>query len=132
MTATERPIMKKKSAVVIPIDPCPKPRMTQRDKWKKRPIVERYYLYKDQLNLLVRGELDARFSVVFKIAMPQSWSEVKKVRYDGRPHTDRPDIDNYLKAFLDALCSNDSYVYDVRAEKYWTREGSIELTERGN
>lgn len=44
---------------------------------------------------------------------------------DGTPHQQRPDIDNYAKAFLDALCEDDSYVYDLRAEKYWGRQASI-------
>lgn len=63
--------------------------------------------------------------------MPNSWPEKKKAEYDGKPHQKKPDIDNYLKAFLDALCSDDSYVYDARAQKFWAREGSIELTEYG-
>lgn len=118
--------------IIIPVVPVPKPRMTQRDKWKKRPAVERYYSFKDQLRLQLRGDLDARFSVVFKIPMPPSWSEKKKVLYDGKPHQVKPDADNYLKSFMDALCSDDSYIYDARVQKYWAREGSIELNELGN
>lgn len=105
--------------------------MTQSDKWKQRPSVMRYWDYKDSLNLLVRGSLDARFLVVFHIAMPASWSLKKKGEYDGKPHQEKPDIDNYLKAFLDALCSDDSYVYDVQAKKFWSQEGFIELEEHG-
>lgn len=118
--------------VVIPIAPVPKPRMTQRDKWKKRPIVERYFQFKDEIHTLVRGDLDARFTVVFYIAMPASWSVKKKELYNGKPHQNKPDIDNYLKAFMDALCSDDSYVFDAQAQKFWAEEGRIELTERGN
>lgn len=121
-----------KPPTILPINPVPKPRMTQRDKWKKRPIVERYYQFKDEINLLVRGQLDARFTVVFRVAMPPSWSEKKKAEYDGQPHQAKPDIDNYLKALMDALCVDDSYVYDAHSQKYWAREGQIELTERGD
>lgn len=64
--------------------------------------------------------------------MPPSWSEKKKQAFDGKPHQVRPDADNYLKAFMDALCKDDSYVWDARVIKYWAREGRIELTERGN
>lgn len=64
--------------------------------------------------------------------MPASWSARKKNLYDGKPHQVKPDIDNYLKAFMDALCEDDSYVYDVRATKEWACEGSIILIERGN
>lgn len=64
--------------------------------------------------------------------MPQSWNEKKKAAFDGKPHQVRPDVDNFLKALLDALCAEDSYVYDVHAQKFWARKGSIILTERGN
>ncbi len=63
--------------------------------------------------------------------MPNSWSEKVKLNMDGKPHQQRPDVDNYLKSFMDALCIDDSYVYDVHAKKFWAREGSIELTEWG-
>lgn len=64
--------------------------------------------------------------------MPPSWSAKKKEFYNGKPHQVKPDIDNYLKAFMDALCSDDSYIFDAQAQKFWALEGSIELTERGN
>lgn len=64
--------------------------------------------------------------------MPQSWSKKEKELHDGKPHQQKPDIDNYLKALMDALCVTDEYVYDVHCSKYWAREGSIELTEEGN
>ena len=32
------------------VNPVAKPRMTQRDKWKKRPVVDKYYAYKDEMN----------------------------------------------------------------------------------
>ena len=113
----------------IPINPVPKPRMTQSDKWKKRPAVMRYHQYKDELHLLVRGDLEPTFTVVFNVQMPKSWSNKKKEEMEGKPHQQKPDIDNYLKAFMDALCVDDSYVYDVRAIKRWSKVGSIELSE---
>lgn len=122
----------KRPTIEIPLAPVPKPRMTQRDKWSQRPSVTRYYEFKDNLALLVRGQLDARFTVVFIVSMPHSWSEKKKAQYDGQPHQTRPDIDNFIKSFLDALCPDDSYVCDVHAQKIWGREGKIILTERGN
>lgn len=117
--------------IEIPVAPVSKPRMTQSDKWKKRPAVLRYFQFKDDLNTLVKGTLDPRFDVVFHVPMPKSWTKKKKVEYDGKPHQQKPDIDNYLKAFMDALCADDSYVYDAHPEKYWAREGKIILTERG-
>ena len=46
---------------------------------------------------------------------------------EGKPHQQRPDVDNYAKAFLDALCEDDSHVYSLKAEKYWSRTACIEV-----
>ena len=112
------------------IKPEPKPRMTQRDKWAKRPAVVRYHAFCDGLRLLWGSRVvPDSLHLVFVIEMPKSWSEKKKLMMEGQPHQQRPDIDNYIKAFLDALCEDDSYVYAVRAEKYWGREASISVSE---
>lgn len=129
--------------IVIPIDPVPKPRMTQRDQWyrdpnhidpkkRQRPAVARYLQFKDDLTKLVRGTLDPRFTVVFHVPMPKSWSKKEKAAMDGKPHQVKPDVDNYLKAFMDALCEDDSYVWDAHPMKRWSTEGKIVLTERGD
>lgn len=117
--------------ISIPVAPVPKPRMTQRDRWAKRPAVLRYFDFKDDLKKEIRGNLDPRFDVVFLVPMPKSWSKKEKAAMNGRPHQQKPDVDNYLKAFMDALCLDDSYVYDVHPRKYWAYEGRIDLTERG-
>lgn len=118
----------------IPINPVGKPRMTQRDRWAKRPAVVRYYAYCDLLreewaNLTSGAEVPEKLSLVFTIPMPPSWSNKKKSEMIGKPHQQRPDIDNLIKAFLDALCEDDSYVYSVKAEKYWGSQGAIEYLE---
>ena len=38
--------------ITLNILPVAKPRMTQRDKWQKRPVVEKYWRYKEDLKLL--------------------------------------------------------------------------------
>lgn len=116
----------------IPLAPVPKPRMTQRDRWAKRPAVVRYYEFCDLLrnewvNLTDDQAVPPVLVLRFNIPMPQSWSRVKKESMRGGGHQQRPDIDNLIKAFLDALCEDDSYVYSVTAEKYWSDEGSIEV-----
>lgn len=128
--------------IQIPITPVSKPRMTKRDTWRtdenhpdpnkrKRPAVVKYHNFVNELKSLVKGELDPRFDIVFLIPMPKSWPKKKKAEMYGKPHQDKPDIDNYLKAFMDAMCSNDSYVFDAHPRKYWAYEGRIDLTERG-
>lgn len=116
--------------------------MTQRDRWytdpnhidpkkRQRPGVTRYNQYKKDLKALVRGELDPKFDIDFYVPMPKSWSDKKKREMAGKPHQDKPDIDNFLKAFMDAMCSDDSYIYDAHPRKFWAYEGKIELNERG-
>jgi len=37
--------------MIYNINPVPKPRMTQSDKWKKRPPVLRYFAFKDECRI---------------------------------------------------------------------------------
>ncbi len=121
----------KKPTIMIPVAPVAKPRMTRSDKWKQRPAVMKYWRFKDELHLHVKGTLDPKFDVIFYVPMPKSWSEKKKTAFFRKPHQQRPDVDNFTKGLMDSLCKEDSHVYDVRMQKYWAYEGSIELTERG-
>lgn len=92
----------------------------------------RYYEYANALRELAASQgyiVPGKLSVKFYITMPKSWSNKKRVLKSGKPHEQRPDIDNLLKAFLDALCEEDSYVYAVRAEKWWSEQGRIEVEE---
>jgi Holliday junction resolvase RusA-like endonuclease len=44
----------------------------------------------------------------------------------GAEHAQKPDVDNLLKAFTDALWPDeDSHVWDVRATKVWGSRGAI-------
>lgn len=116
--------------IIISVVPVPKPRMTQSDRWKQRPAVMRYRQYKDDLKSLVRGTLEASFEVEFYLPMPPSWSQKKRLAMEGAPHQQKPDVDNLLKGLMDALCEEDSYVFNVQVSKFWASEGSIKLTER--
>jgi Holliday junction resolvase RusA-like endonuclease len=110
------------------LKPVPKPRMTRADRWKKRPIVLKYWDFCNELNRqaikleYIPGD---RVGLIFYIPMPKSWSKKKREQMLGKPHKQRPDIDNLAKAFLDALLKEDSHVYSLSAEKYWSNEGSI-------
>lgn len=113
----------------IAIDPIGKPRMTQRDVWKKRPCVMRYRQFCDELRLQYRGLLPDKLTLRFVIAMPLSWSKKKRLAMDGQPHQQKPDIDNLVKSVLDALCSDDSYVWHLEATKCWGQDGLIQIEE---
>lgn len=108
-----------------PITPVAKPRMTQRDRWKKRPCVVRYRQFCDECRaagIAIGGTLE----VTFWIPMPKSWSEKRKAAQDGQPHRQKPDVDNLCKGLLDLL-DDDSGVWRITAEKRWARAGAITI-----
>lgn len=114
--------------IEIPIDPVPKPRMTKSDKWKQRTAVLRYFSYADALRAaLPRFVVPSELVIRFFIVMPKSWSAKKRASMLEKPHTQRPDIDNLAKAFMDALAEDDSYIYSLHAEKYWSDKGAVHV-----
>jgi Holliday junction resolvase RusA-like endonuclease len=108
------------------ISPVAKPRMTQRDKWKGRPCVVKYQGFKDE----VRNagiEIGLELDVEFNVQMPPSWSKIKKEQMYDKPHLQKPDLDNFVKAILDAVLSEDCTVWKITATKRWAYEGSISI-----
>lgn len=105
-------------------------RQTRADRWKKRPRVLEYHARRDLLrtesnkNKLVLKE---EICVTFHITMPLSWSKKKRTQMLGKPHQDKPDIDNLCKFLMDALMDEDKTVWRVWADKYWAEEGYIEV-----
>ena len=65
--------------------------------------------------------------VTFYIPMPKTWSKQKQLLMDGQPHQQTPDVDNMLKALLDAVHKDDSHIWDIRATKKWSTLGMIEI-----
>lgn len=112
------------------ITPIAKPRMTGRDKWLKppRPSVKRYWDFCLQCKLerVVLPCFGAH--VTFILPMPKSWSKKKKIRHDGKPHMNIPDLDNITKALGDAIYKEDSSIYDIHVTKLWGYEGKIIIT----
>lgn len=57
------------------------------------------------------------------IEMAQSWPKKKKESAIGKPHTQKPDIDNIEKTILDALqghaYKDDCQVYQIHTIKTW-------------
>ena len=99
------------------------PRMTQRDRWKGRPVVERYHAYKDVVKLSLPGYvLPPVLKIEFHIALPKSYSSKKKLSLYGQYHSEKPDIDNLVKGFMDCFGS-DAHVAVLHAGKYWCVEG---------
>jgi Holliday junction resolvase RusA-like endonuclease len=108
--------------IKLSVPPAPKPRMTQSDKWHPTDAAERYWTFKDNLNLAAREagfELGEAFRVVFLMPVPASWSKRKRAAIHGRRHTQRPDTDNLVKAVKDALLARDEQVWCEYATKIW-------------
>lgn len=113
------------ASFVVNISPMGAPRMTQRDVWKKRPVVLRYHAFRDALRAAVGkiGGVPDRVDCEFYFAMPESWSEKKKKAMDGKPHRSKPDRDNCDKAVCDALFAEDSAIHEGSQKKRWCRAG---------
>lgn len=117
------------------VDPVAKPRQTRADKWKKRPSVIKYRAFADQVRFCANMEnremieemLLTGALIKFNIPMPTSWSQKKKDALCTAPHKNKPDIDNLIKAVLDALLEEDQAVHTISATKVWSTKGSIEI-----
>lgn len=116
---------------VYDITPTTKPRMTQRDRWKKRECVVRYHAFKDRVRFAKLVLPEQGYHVVFVIPMPKSWSKSKRQAMCGQPHQQKPDKDNLEKALLDALYQDDCHVWDGRVSKVWGNTGRIIVLEAG-
>jgi len=116
---------------IFEIDPVAKPRMVRSDKWKKRPVTDHYWAFKDLLRLQankygLKTLPESIEYLIFVIPMPESWSQKKKVAYEGKPHKQRPDLDNCLKSLQDCLCNEDSHIWQIRdLSKIWGYTGKI-------
>ena len=124
---------------VFDITPMGAVRMSQSDRWKTNPNhadpnkrqrveVSRYFHFKD----LVRSQAKAMnfvqgctLEIVFCVPMPTSWSKKKREAMNKLPVKTRPDIDNYVKAFLDAMLIEDGHIWSIKAEKRYAFFGSI-------
>lgn len=76
-----------------------------------------------------------RLTVIATFAPPASWSKKKTAELLWRPHTQRPDIDNCVKAVADGLnriaWADDGQVAEIVARKLWgTTEQTVVHIER--
>lgn len=126
-------ISRPSGAFNIQINPVSKPRMTQSDKWRKRPVTDRYWEFKNELLRLCesQGLVDLPKHIKklrFVIAMPDSWSWRKKNNMCGMDHEAKPDLDNLLKSLQDCLCKSDQHICKIsELSKIWGYVGSIEI-----
>jgi len=69
----------------------------------------------------ITGPVRIRIWATFET--PRSWSKKKTAEHINRPHTQRPDLDNCMKAVLDGLnriaFADDGQVAEIETRKYW-------------
>lgn len=117
------------------LTPIAKPRMTQRDKWLNPPRKEvlKYRIAKkgmEAYSLMHKFTIKDKIDCTFVLPMPPSWSEKKRKNMDGKPHENKPDIDNLIKFVMDTMLPNgDQMVHTIYANKVWGREGKIIFRE---
>lgn len=115
------------TAKIYDIAPISAPRMTQSDKWKKprRSCVQQYFNFRDTVNRLGVNFQNGD-SVIFVLPMPDSWTAKKKATHDGKPHQQKPDVDNLLKALLDSIYGDDCHIWHIGdLKKQWGYAGCI-------
>jgi len=113
------------ATVSYQICPVAKPRMVRGDVWKKRKCVVKYRRFADLCRLeKVQLPLSGGH-VIFVLPMPDSWSKKKKNLFDGKAHSQTPDLDNLIKAIGDAVYADDSGIWDIHVTKLWGSEGRI-------
>ena len=102
--------------------------MVRSDRYKKRPIVLRYWQYKDAIQPYRDSVEWEPFTAKFIIRIPKSWSKKKKLEMNGTPHKQTPDLDNLIKGLWDCLLDDDSAVWHIKhASKVWGIEPAIIL-----
>ena len=118
----------------IAITPKPKPRMTQRDKYMKLQsnTVKTYFEWCNAVKVLLlqqglRQIPDEVSKLYFFMPMPKSWSKKMRKEMEGQLHKQTPDLDNMLKALLDAMNKDDKSFSHVRNGfgKIWSESAGI-------
>jgi Holliday junction resolvase RusA-like endonuclease len=128
----------------LDIEPMGAVRTTQKQMYADKRY-KKYMVWKDDIKILWNAELiklgikpdEFKFSeiksITFVVTIPMSISLSKAQRKEREdridmPHQMKPDIDNMLKAFMDALMKEDSHVHTIgRMTKIWGLHGHIKV-----
>ena len=111
----------------------PVPRFNRGRAW----YPEWYDGYKEEIGLAAKMSVSGVFagpvalSVTFAIPIPKSWPKYRRAKMEWSAHAQKPDIDNLVKALLDAVTGimfeDDRQVYSISADKLWTGGGGYIL-----
>jgi len=128
----------------LDIEPMGAVRTTQKQMYADKRY-KKYMAWKDDIRILWNAELiklgikpdefvfDEIKSITFVVTIPMSptLSKAKIKEREERidmPHQMKPDIDNMLKAFMDALMKEDSHVHTIgKMTKIWGVHGHIKV-----
>ena len=128
------------SAALKPVGKA-RPRFDSRHGVTYTPTTTRNY--EGQISLLARKALGTRpklkgeltVTLSFCYAAPKSWTKKQIEALDAAgvlPKTTKPDVDNLIKAVLDALngvvYEDDAAVVRVYATKWWSTVDSVEIS----
>ena len=122
--------------MVIDIEPMTYRRMTYRGKWQEKNKKYHEYMkevqdHADEVGFVLASSVEINFIIPVR----KSWSKKKQKEMLGLPQQVAPDLDNLVKAVIDALCykrCNDSFVHTIKARKRWGKKGRITVINRGS
>jgi len=124
--------------MIIKYNPFPAVRVNWKY-WRFSPRAKTYHNKMNELRNeiwnveeIIQTLINWNYQIIFKIEMPKSWSKKKKLEYNKTYHTQKPDIDNLYKAFVDTVFYwiewvNDSFIYKINAQKIWSYEWEIDF-----
>lgn len=132
---------------VLNITPKPQPRENRSDIWNPRPNVITFRQYKDQLReelyrvgFKLTNELP---DITFVFPVPEKATKKWLKQNLGKPHEQRPDLDNLIKGFIDCIFNKESYFYEFteltndsqihtygKLNKIWGETGQIIIKEK--
>lgn len=112
------------------LDPASAPRQVRSHLWNPSSGVVNYRKLKDEIRRQANAGnlwiLPDSLDLTFFLPMPKSWSLKERQACNFQPHQQKPDIDNLLKAFMDAF-GEDKHVHTVAARKVWAESGRIQV-----
>ena len=142
------------SLFFYPITCVAKPRMTRADaitlsklrarrrlnekERKRASILSAWLAFVDEVKLRRVDVPESNSRVVFLMPMPMSWNRSKQDHMRGQPHRGKKDkarkndVDNLIKALLDAVYGEDSGVWDIRPTKIWSDHGGLFVAHRAD
>jgi Holliday junction resolvase RusA-like endonuclease len=69
--------------------------------------------------------------MIFHTAIPKSWSQKRLKSVLGKPDPRRPDLDNYIKLYLDVMndlvYEDDKQVTEIYCKKVYSNKPRVEI-----